>query len=327
MHDSPSPSKHCGAPPSIEVRRAERPRVLLCARTRLFSEALARVLRESADVSLVDFTHRTGQILPLVQQHDPDVVLLEVGGRRGLAAAERVLDAEPGTCIIALGVSDVEADIVAAAELGVGGYAQCNTGPDDLIATIKGVVRGELVCSPKIAAILNRRVTALATGRGYGPVPVLTPREREIGALIDEGLSNKRIAAKLGMRPSTVKNHVHHILEKLGVRRRGQAAAILRSNGALGEQPAPPQRTQAAGAPRLTRREREVAQLIDQNLTNREIADRLGISPATVKNHVHHILAKLDVRRRGRAAALLRATPPAGLTTESEPASPISTAR
>ena len=92
------------------------------------------------------------------------------------------------------------------------------------------VARGEMLCSPRLAATLLRRVATLARGtRRLGPVQ-LTPRELEIVELIDEGLSNKAIATRLSIELATVKNHVHNILEKLEVSSRAAAAARVRAS-------------------------------------------------------------------------------------------------
>jgi two-component system, NarL family, nitrate/nitrite response regulator NarL len=89
----------------------------------------------------------------------------------------------------------------------------------------------ELACSPRVAASLLRHVRELAALRPPDAAgPGLTPREREIVGLIDEGLSNKQIASRLCIELPTVKNHVHNILEKLHVSRRGEAVARLRQS-------------------------------------------------------------------------------------------------
>jgi DNA-binding NarL/FixJ family response regulator len=85
-----------------------------------------------------------------------------------------------------------------------------------------------------MAGALLRRVTALASGRTLdGPASSLTSRELQVVRLIDQGLSNKQIALQLEIELSTVKHHVHHILEKLEVERRGEAVARLRQQGLL----------------------------------------------------------------------------------------------
>jgi two-component system nitrate/nitrite response regulator NarL len=99
---------------------------------------------------------------------------------------------------------------------------------DDLAGTIRGVLRGELRCPPRIAATLFKRVAALAAPGRPALATVLTAREREVLAVLDEGLSNKQIAARLCIEIATVKNHVHHILEKLQVASRSEATAYAR---------------------------------------------------------------------------------------------------
>jgi len=101
---------------------------------------------------------------------------------------------------------------------------------DDLVNTIHSVARGELLCSPRIAATLFRALHAQGSRPdGDRLALTLTAREREIAPLIDRGLSNKEIAAQLRIEVATVKNHVHNLLEKLQVASRGEAAARLRA--------------------------------------------------------------------------------------------------
>jgi DNA-binding NarL/FixJ family response regulator len=101
------------------------------------------------------------------------------------------------------------------------------------VTTILSAARGELVCSPKLAGTLLRRVSKLASERSEHGEARLTLRELEVARLLDVGLSNKQISARLGVELPTVKHHVHHILEKLGVQRRSAAVARLREQGVL----------------------------------------------------------------------------------------------
>jgi two-component system, NarL family, nitrate/nitrite response regulator NarL len=114
------------------------------------------------------------------------------------------------------------------AEEGTAGYVPRDAGLADLEACVHSVARGEALYTPRMAAALLRRIAALAAERRPQPPRAkLTLREREIAALMREGLSNKEIASVLSIEASTVKNHVHNILAKLDVHRRAEAAARL----------------------------------------------------------------------------------------------------
>jgi DNA-binding NarL/FixJ family response regulator len=134
--------------------------------------------------------------------------------------------------VVAIGLIEAEGEVLSCAEVGVAGYVPREGSLEDLVAAVESVGRGELLCSPQVAGSLLRRLAALALERGPASEgPRLTLREREIVGLIDQGLSNKDIARQLGIEVATVKNHVHSILEKLSVRRRGEAAAKIRGYG------------------------------------------------------------------------------------------------
>jgi DNA-binding NarL/FixJ family response regulator len=95
-------------------------------------------------------------------------------------------------------------------------------------------MRNELVCSPRIAGMLFRRIAANGSERSHGPDNgALTRREYEIVSLMTEGLSNKEIARQLRIQIATVKNHIHSILAKLHVRRRGEVAARMHESALL----------------------------------------------------------------------------------------------
>jgi DNA-binding NarL/FixJ family response regulator len=135
--------------------------------------------------------------------------------------------------VVLLSSDDAEAAIVASAEAGAAGFVTRDDSLADLVATILSASRGELICSPKLAGTLLHRVSTLAAQQSGHDEPRLTTRELEVARLVDVGRSNKQIAVELGVELPTVKHHVHHILEKLGVDRRGAAVARLREQGLL----------------------------------------------------------------------------------------------
>jgi two-component system, NarL family, nitrate/nitrite response regulator NarL len=201
-------------------------RILIIADTRLHREALARLLA-SRRVGLVSTTPAS-EALARAFQDEPHVALLDVTLEVGLTLVGQLRATASGPKSVVIGVSENEAEVVAWAEAGVAGYVTMDDSLDDLIATIASVVCGEMLCSPRISAALLSRVQALAYSGAAISLGTLTARETEVVNLLAEGLSNKEIALCLSIALPTVKSHVHSILEKLGVRRRGEAVARLR---------------------------------------------------------------------------------------------------
>jgi DNA-binding NarL/FixJ family response regulator len=163
-------------------------------------------------------------------EEPPEAVLLDLPARLGLGALEELGRAAPGARVVALNVAeDDEAAVIAWAEAGVGGLLAREVDVAEVERAVETTASGGTVCSPQLAAVLLKRVAQGAEERPAATVP-LTAREREIAALIDQGLSNKEIAARLEIGLPTVKNHVHNLLTKLKASRRGQAAAMLRDD-------------------------------------------------------------------------------------------------
>lgn len=156
----------------------------------------------------------------------PDVVLLDIGAPDGLLALRELAGTVPGVRILAITVPDRESDVVACAESGAAGFVTRGASLEELVDALESVARGEVLCSPRITAALVQRVGLLARERAGEHQ--LTQREREILTLIDAGFSNKSIAQRLSIEVPTVKNHVHRIIEKMGVTNRAQAAARFR---------------------------------------------------------------------------------------------------
>src|SRR5215216_6297669 len=127
-----------------------------------------------------------------VQRVTPLVVLLDMGLPDSLRCVRSVMAEEPAPRVVALGVPDREREVIECAEAGVAGYVTRDDGLNELLASIRGVVRDEVRCSAHTAAVLLRRVTQLAARRqAPGASAGLTRRELEVVALMDLGLSNK----------------------------------------------------------------------------------------------------------------------------------------
>ncbi|MEH3141594.1 MAG: response regulator transcription factor [Mycobacterium kyogaense] len=161
----------------------------------------------------------------------PRIVLLNLFTHQSISLLHCVRQQCPTAKVIVMGVADEdEADVIACAEAGVAAYHLRTESLGELRNLIARVSRGEFVCSPRISAILLRYLSNVATERRSDPGdPDLTAREMQILRMLEQGLSNKDIADQLCIAVHTVKNHVHSVLGKLGVRTRAEAAAFCRS--------------------------------------------------------------------------------------------------
>lgn len=206
-------------------------RVFIVAAARLYQDGLAYALRRRPWIEVVGTTSSAETAAELSGLH-VDVVLVDALGTDAGAAIRAIRRRVGGVKVVALAVTEREEELIELAEAGADGFVTRDGSLDDLLAALENVGRGEAFCPPQFVGALLRRVALLASEHSASrPVRRLTPREREIVALIGEGLSNKEIAARLTIEVATVKNHVHNILEKLDVRRRGEAVARVR--GAL----------------------------------------------------------------------------------------------
>lgn len=207
----------------------------------LYREGLAAALRQGAGPVEVRTAHDAGTISETLAQWPPHIILLNLASAGSRELLPALGHAAPDSRIVVLGLSEAdEEDIVAFAEAGVAGYLMRSEPLEHLLDQIRTVIAGGTMCSPRVAAVLLRRVRTLAAQpAAAGRVPVLTAREDQVLDLVALGLSNRDIAGRLTIETRTVKNHVHNILEKLGVHRRAEAVAMARGGSAP---PAPPAR-------------------------------------------------------------------------------------
>jgi len=211
------------------VEPTEMQRVFIVSEVRLYREGLGRLLRRDRRLEIVGASEDVPGALEQLAglEEPPEAVLLDVPPPAGLEGLAQLGAAVPTARIIVLNVSDCdEQGLIAWAEAGVGGLLARDVDIDDVAQAVQTTAGGGTVCSPKLAALLLQRLARSAEDR---PVTSpLTSREREIAALLEQGMYNKEIAARLQIELATVKNHVHSILTKLKASRRGQAAAMLR---------------------------------------------------------------------------------------------------
>jgi two-component system, NarL family, nitrate/nitrite response regulator NarL len=204
-------------------------RVVIACDTRLYREGLSTHLARQEQLGVVGSASTIEETYRVARELVPDVLLLDMAMSDSLAIVQELRHIVPETRVVALAIPEVEHAVIACAEAGVSGFVTREASFADLLNAIVSVAHGEVAVSPRMAATLLRRVGTLAADRALAPTHAeLTLREREIVQLIDEGLSNKEIATRLNVETATVKNHVHNILDKLQVHRRGKIAACLR---------------------------------------------------------------------------------------------------
>jgi two-component system nitrate/nitrite response regulator NarL len=198
-------------------------RVVVASDIRLYREGLVESLARAGSFGSIGAAGTAVEAVAAVRAEWAEVVLLDLAMTGAIDLAHKLAaDAK----VVVLGVRELEDEVIAYAEAGAVGYVTRDGSLRELIDVVESVARGEMLCSPRIAALLNRRVAAVAGARkGRPPAARLTPRETEIVGLMAEGLSNKQIAHRLAIEFATVKNHVHRILEKLEVERRADAVA------------------------------------------------------------------------------------------------------
>lgn len=203
-------------------------RVFIIAEIRLYREALARLMKGHEGVTVVGGAVDAKDGMGQIRSTSAEVVLVDIATGSGIACIRELSRARPDLRVLALGVSETGDDVVASAEAGAVGYIFRGASAEQAIHAVKCAAKGEAVLSPRTAATLLTRVRSLAAGRRREEVATLTNREVDVLTLIEKGLTNKEIAAALSIELSTVKNHVHSILQKLHLRRRSEAKAWLR---------------------------------------------------------------------------------------------------
>jgi len=204
--------------------RSEISRVYILSDVRLYRDGLSSVLRGQLDVVGAG---SSCNFLDQIAALHPDVLLLDLAVRDSLEIPTKAREIFPELPVVAFAVGELERDVLACAEAGISGYVPHDGTAEDLVATVRRAQKGELVCSPRIAALLFSRMATLTRGRlQHFADACLTRREREIAVLIARNLPNKEIARHLRLGPTTVKNHVHNILQKLNVHRRGDVARL-----------------------------------------------------------------------------------------------------
>lgn len=220
------------SPPPDKIRAQARVKLLVLGRYHLFRECLATLLAELGDFSVDHQAIHLPTLVDTVEELCPDVLLIDLARMEDLSD-DRVFDLIrtvrqycADVKMILLGVGEVETELLRFVEEGVNGYVSKSSSAEELRSAIELVMHGQAVCPPRLAFTMFHRLTELSREqqrRRRVEALALTPREMEVLQLIADGLSNQKIADRLSLSIYTVKNHVHHVLDKLQVKRRSEA--------------------------------------------------------------------------------------------------------
>ena len=194
----------------------------------LLRKGLKQLLALEDDLEVIAEASSGAEAIPLAVELDPDLIILDLNmqGMDGIATLKRLRDDGVTSRIVMLTVSDADEDVVNAISNGADGYLLKDIDPEILLEHIKRALSGKMVLSEAVTQVL---ATALRRPTVKAPAELnsLTNREHEILSFIAKGLSNKLIARELNISDGTVKVHVKHLLKKLGLRSRVEAAVWM----------------------------------------------------------------------------------------------------
>ncbi len=214
-------------------------RVLLVDDHALFREGLETLLSIHRDIQVVGQAGNGQEAVEVAAKVQPDVVLMDVRMPilDGVRATRLLKEAQPQCRVIVLTTFDDDEYIFDALRMGAVGYLLKDVASTQLVEAIRAAAQGESSLEPSVAAKVIAEFTRVSSmippAQMEGLVEPLSERELEILSLIARGASNKEIASQLYIAEGTVKNHVTHILGKLDVRDRTQAALKAREMGLL----------------------------------------------------------------------------------------------
>lgn len=191
-------------------------------------EGLAGMLASQADFDVVGEASDGSQAVTLDQELQPDVILMDLRmpGTDGVTAIQAIKAQRQSANILVLTTYDSDSDIVRAIEAGATGYLLKDTPREELYRAIRAAAKGESVLAPAVASRLMTRMRAPAEEN-------LSAREIEVLQLVSKGKSNKEIGKALHISTATVKTHLIHIFDKLGVKDRTAAVTVALEKGIL----------------------------------------------------------------------------------------------
>ena len=201
---------------------------LVVSHIHFLRDAIVGILRSDGDINAVGaFSHES--VEAAITEAPPNLIIIEASHPEGTALVAAIRERLPKIAVVVFSMRELDEEFLTWADIGIVGYLGPDTSATSLMSTIRRVAAGDVVCPPRLTALLLNGFAERSNDRtSRASIHALTSREREIAALLAEGMSNKLIARRLNVALPTVKNHVHSILDKWDVRSRGEAAARFR---------------------------------------------------------------------------------------------------
>jgi DNA-binding NarL/FixJ family response regulator len=211
-------------------------RVLLCDDQEMVRAGFRMLLDGAADTEVVGEAADGAEAVELAERMRPDVVVMDIRMPRvdGIEATRRIVRADQAgqTRVLVLTTFDLDRYVYEALRAGASGFLLKDATADELLTAIRAVAAGDALLSPRITRTVIAQFTRRADPSHQPPaLEKLTRREREVLALVADGLSNEEIATELVLSAATVKTHVGHLLLKLAARDRAQLVVIAYQSG------------------------------------------------------------------------------------------------
>lgn len=200
-------------------------------------DGLAALIETVENMTIVAQADTAERAVRAAQAWRPDVVLMDLNlpGASGIGATRQITRTLPGTAVLVLTMSEDDESIVAAVQAGARGYLLKGARQEEILQAIVTVASGGALFSPHAARQVMAHFARTTDEHVLPPFPDLTPRERQVLALLATGLRNRAVAQRLGISQKTVANHLSAIFLKLGVEDRAQAIILAREAGLVAE--------------------------------------------------------------------------------------------
>ncbi|OKI09910.1 DNA-binding response regulator [Streptomyces sp. CB02923] len=226
------------------ARAAQPVRVLLADDEEMIRHGVRLILRHAEDIDVVAEAANGAEAVELAARNQVDVALVDIRMPvlDGLAAIEQLVRLDPKPQVVMLTTFGDEENVTRALQAGASGFLLKDEGPQELISAVRAAAAGDAVLSPGVTGHVVKRMLQgggrIGGGTGAGGpdqrLAALTDREREVLAMLGQGLSNLDIGSRLEIGLGTVKTHVGRILDKTGTQSRVQAALLAHQSGLAG---------------------------------------------------------------------------------------------